>query len=748
MENFGAITFRETALLVDETAATHGELERIADVVAHENAHMWFGDLVTMDWWNGIWLNEAFATFMEMLAVDAWKPEWQRWTTFGVSRVGGLRRRRAAQHAAHRVPGGRPPRGRRDVRRPHLREGRLRPPHAGAVPRAGRLSRGRARVPAPARLRQRGDRRSLGRAGARLRRGHPGPDGRVDLPPRLSDRQRAARERPARARAAALHLPAASRSPSVPGRAAAPAVDPDQRWHVPVQVRLESERTSRVERVLLTEREARLPLPGAVDAIVVNEGGHGFYRVRYSRDLLDGLLRRLPGGLAPIERFNLVGDAWASTLAGLDAHRGVSRPHRRVPRRARQERVDRPRGVAHRAQPDHPVRRPRGARAPRRATGSAVWWRSWAGSRVRARTSCAASFAAISIRALGILGNDPATQAQAAERYAAHRRGAAARRSQRPAALIAILAHVGDAARYDEFYQAFRAATTPQEEQRYLYALVGFQPRPLVERTLAKTINGEIRTQDAPFVARSMLMMVHSRELAWDFVRANWDTMDRLYPKHGLRRLAEGVIGLATPELEQSVHSFFAERKIDLGRQDAGAVSRAAPDRRDPALPGWSEAERLPRPLINGGPRTGPPCPRSARPGTGRASIFRGALRADRALRDSPCRDATRAPANRTPPRFVRPCKTGGISRGQSPGDRTQREAHHQGGPMMSRPVSPRRAAISLLAGLLLALVTLGAFAEAATRQYWTERPAPARALDARSPPTGSPSPRPSSRPS
>jgi puromycin-sensitive aminopeptidase len=46
------------------------------DVVAHELAHMWFGDLVTMTWWNGIWLNEAFATFMEMLAVHAWKPEW------------------------------------------------------------------------------------------------------------------------------------------------------------------------------------------------------------------------------------------------------------------------------------------------------------------------------------------------------------------------------------------------------------------------------------------------------------------------------------------------------------------------------------------------------------------------------------------------------------------------------------------------------------------------------------------------
>jgi puromycin-sensitive aminopeptidase len=190
------------------------------------------------------------------------------------------------------------------------------------------------------------------------------------------------------------------------------------------------------------------------------------------------------------------------------------------------------------------------------------------------------------LRALGILGNDPTVQARAEELYAAHRRGAARVDPNVLPSLIAILAHVGAAARYDEFYKAFRAATTPQEEQRYLYALAGFRPRPLVEQTLAKTISGEIRTQDAPFVVRSMLMMVHSRELAWDFVRASWDTMDRLYPKHGLRRLAEGVIGLATPELEQSVHAFFGERKIDLGGKPG--ISRAAPHRRDPAHPQWS----------------------------------------------------------------------------------------------------------------------------------------------------------------
>ena len=62
----------------------------MADVIAHELAHMWFGDLVTMGWWEGIWLNEAFATFMEMLCVDAFRPSWDRWVGFAPSREAAL----------------------------------------------------------------------------------------------------------------------------------------------------------------------------------------------------------------------------------------------------------------------------------------------------------------------------------------------------------------------------------------------------------------------------------------------------------------------------------------------------------------------------------------------------------------------------------------------------------------------------------------------------------------------------------
>ncbi len=77
MENFGAITFRETALLIDDKTSSVDRKQTVTSIVAHEIAHMWFGDLVTMAWWDDLWLNEAFATWMSVKAVDNLEPNWQ-----------------------------------------------------------------------------------------------------------------------------------------------------------------------------------------------------------------------------------------------------------------------------------------------------------------------------------------------------------------------------------------------------------------------------------------------------------------------------------------------------------------------------------------------------------------------------------------------------------------------------------------------------------------------------------------------
>jgi puromycin-sensitive aminopeptidase len=169
------------------------------------------------------------------------------------------------------------------------------------------------------------------------------------------------------------------------------------------------------------------------------------------------------------------------------------------------------------------------------------------------------------LRALGVLGDDQEIQAAARALYAGHRADERAIDPNVLPAVIAILARAGGEAEYAEFLERFRHARSPQEEQRYLYALAAFRQPELITRTLQHTVDGEIRSQDAPFVVRAVLASVWGRGLAWEFVKGHWETMRRLYPPSAFRRLFDGVGALVRPEWEAEVRAFFPAHGIELG---------------------------------------------------------------------------------------------------------------------------------------------------------------------------------------
>jgi puromycin-sensitive aminopeptidase len=547
MENLGAITFRETALLVDEAAATHAEKERVADVVAHENAHMWFGDLVTMSWWNGLWLNEAFATFMEMLAVDAWKPEWTRWTTFGVMRsaaltVDGLHSTRPIEFP---VEAPRDADAMFDTLTYEKGASVLRMLEQYVGPEVFRSG-----------VRQYLDRhaygstetadlwRALGDA-ARL----PLPDvidGWVFRPgyPLIAARTEGSR----------LVL-SQRRFMYAPDGRSEPATD---LWHVPIQVRVWCGGATEVRRLLLDGPEASLPLPGGWEAVLVNQGGHGFYRVRYEPELLERLLPRLPE-LEAIERFNLVNDAWAAVVAGLTTLPACLD----LTARCRDERdrnvwsvlLNTYQSLSRIVDDGDRIGLEALVRDRVGPAASELGWTPRAGE-----DELACQLRADLLRALGTLGNDPATQRQAAVVFADKTADATLL-----SAAVPIVAHTGDAAVFDEFLRRFKNAKTPQEEQRYLLALAGFRDSQLIDRMLALTLSSDVRTQDAPLVLRAALLNLDARRQAWAFVRGNWARINRDFATPGLRRLCEGLVGLATPELERDVREFIAKNPVNLG---------------------------------------------------------------------------------------------------------------------------------------------------------------------------------------
>ena len=551
MENLGCITFRESLLLVDPAISTQNERQLVADVVAHELAHMWFGDLVTMRWWNGIWLNEAFATFMEIAACEAYRPDWQRWTAFGVERSAAFETDSLTSTRSVEF----------EVRSPADCEGMF---DVLTYQKGGALLRMLEQYLGADRFRE-GVSHYLGlhsyantetndlwdaieaTSGEPVRRimdswiwqpGYPLVsaalvDGALEL---RQDRFRFGHDDTAVDR------------------------NETQRWAIPVHVRI-GDATSTL---LLDSESASVAIdPDSTGKpILVNAGGHGFYRVAYSEELRAHLDTAAITSLSTLERYNLVDDAWAATVAGRMSAAELltlllgfdgEREHSvwqaiAIALRGLGRLLDA--GTANDS-----------FRAQVRALASPAL--DALGEPTGDESELTSKLRGLLVGLVGVLGADAGVQARCREWFDAANHDPAAVDPELIAAATSVVAATGDDRTYELLRQQFLASATPQEQLRYLYALAEFDDEALILATCEFAMSSDVRSQNAPFLLRSLIANRHHGAAAWAFVRDHWQQALDQFPSNTIVRMVDSVKSLSTPELVEDTSRFFAAHPIE-----------------------------------------------------------------------------------------------------------------------------------------------------------------------------------------
>jgi puromycin-sensitive aminopeptidase len=296
------------------------------------------------------------------------------------------------------------------------------------------------------------------------------------------------------------------------------------------------------------------------DALVVaNAGAAAFVRTFYDDDLRGRLVARA-SELSAGERQSVVGDAWAAVVAGrapvgsfLDLIAGFS--DETSP--AVWDTIITGLAWCDRFLDDQPRERFRDmVRDLVRPALARLRWEAQPDDDALDR-----ELRGDLIRALGVLGDDPETQAMAREAEALSRRGALVEPAV-AAAAVDVVAFAGGPSEYEVFVARMVDAPTPQEQERYRYALARFRDPALLERTLQLATSGEVRTQDAPFLLSAAEANRDVGSLAWAFVRDHWDELVPRFASSNVIHLASGVRVQTAPDVVADVQAFFAEHDI------------------------------------------------------------------------------------------------------------------------------------------------------------------------------------------
>jgi puromycin-sensitive aminopeptidase len=584
MENAGAVFFRETLLLLDPATVSLAERKRAAEVIAHELAHMWYGDLVTMAWWDDLWLNEAFATWMAHRVVDDWRPEWRMWQGYEHDRAGALALDALAN--THPIYA--------DV-------------HSVAEATANFDAITYEKGAAVVRMLEHYLGAETFRAGVRLymQRHREGNTRAADLWRALEEASGRQVARVAEAWITRPGFPLVTVGPA-PGGAGALRVRQERffadarvararrraRWPIPLVIRWPGPDGTSVGRFLVDKAADTVALsaPTAPAWYFANADAGGFYRVLHDPADLAALRAGLGRTLTAVERLALLGDQWALVRGGRAAIGAFLDVVAALGDETDYDVLDGvagPLGLI-----DEQVCEPGSAVQQRfrawvaRLFGPAferLGWKAAATEDDAVRLRRAAL-----LRLVGGIGEARAVMADAGrrlERYLANR---AALEPNLADPVVTLAARWGDEALYARYRETAAAARTPQERRRFLLNLASFRAPATLGRTLAAVLTPEIPTQDVAFVLMRLLANPPARGPTWTFITKRWSALRRRIPPLMLSRLAEATPALREPRYAREVARFFrthpapeaaraVRQALEVFRLNADLRRRAAP---------------------------------------------------------------------------------------------------------------------------------------------------------------------------
>jgi aminopeptidase N len=556
MENFGCITYRETDLLIDSKTGAIPAKKRVAEVVAHEMAHQWFGDMVTMQWWDNLWLNEGFATWMEMKPVAQWHPEWNfpQDVAQNLDETLDL----DAQRTTHPI---------------------------------------RATAETPEQIDEMFDGISYGKGGAVLGmvENYVGPEVfRQGVHNYLQAHMygNATAEDFWNAQTATSHLPvdkvmssfvtqpgvplltlSAKQEGDVPvsqSRFFLSATEDNSRsgeWTVPVCLKESGKPACRVlapgDGTLALSTEVGVPL------LYANAADKGYYRTAYTPAQFSAILADAKTALAPPERIGLLGDRFALIRSG----QSTVGDYLNLVLALRQDAAADVLDTAHKQlqKVDSDI-----ANDEDRVQLDAVLRRQFE----PVYTALGApekneSFDRQQLRGVlfELLGGAKDSVVLTQARQLTDRAYAAGNTKDKTLdptladAAILVTSTNGDAALYEKVLAASKDPSDPGDQTDALHTLARFRDPALVARTLDYTVSGQVRNQDSWTVLVILLRDRETRDQTWAYIQKHWDKVHAQFTANSGVRVVAATGNFCSVKQRDEVAGFFAAHKVDASER-------------------------------------------------------------------------------------------------------------------------------------------------------------------------------------